>query len=62
MDDEQPYRVVAETDEFRVTDSDSRVIMTCKDNRSAEHYAALLTQAFQQGYRTGFRDAKRSHE
>ena len=62
MDNEQPYRVVFETDEFRVTDRGGRIIMTCKDNRSAEHYAALLTQAFQRGYRTGYRDGKSRRE
>ena len=62
MDDEPPYRVVPEADQFQVTDHDDHVIMTCRDNRSAEHYAALLTQAFRRGYRAGYRDSKAARE
>jgi hypothetical protein len=58
LDDDHPYRVVADSGDYQVTDGDGRVIMVCKDDRSAEHYAALLTQAFRQGYRMGYRVGK----
>ena len=57
-----PYVVVTEPDAYVVTDSEGRSIMHCRDAHSAEHYRAILTQAFQRGYRQGYRTAKQLAE
>jgi hypothetical protein len=62
MDDEAHYHVVSTSDAYQVTDPNGRTTMTCKDARSAEHYAVMLTRAFQLGYRAGYRAANASPE
>lgn len=57
-DDQETYRVVATEQQFDVVSASDRVVMSCRDSRSANHYATLLNQAFRAGYKAGFRDAK----
>ena len=59
MSEVKPYRVTQTDKKFSVEDDLGGVILSCGDRGSAEHYAALLNQAFRNGYRNGFRDAKR---
>ncbi len=62
MDAPISYRVISEADAHAVVDSDGRQIMACRDARSAEHYASMLSQAFDPGYRIGYRAAKSTTE
>lgn len=57
-DDREAYRVVATEQQFDVVSASDQVVMSCRDSRSANHYATLLNQAFRAGYTAGFRDAK----
>ena len=57
-DDQETYRVVATEQQFDVVSASDRVVMSCRDSRSANHYATLLNQAFRAGHKAGFRDAK----
>jgi hypothetical protein len=56
---ESPYRAQSEESQFRVVDESGRVVLNCGGLASAEQYAALLNQAFQRGYKAGFRAARR---
>ncbi|HEX3623897.1 MAG TPA: hypothetical protein VH280_00575 [Verrucomicrobiae bacterium] len=58
-DIESPYRPESDDGNFRVVDESGRVALNCGSFASAEQYAALLTQAFQRGFKAGFRAAKR---
>lgn len=60
MDRDPPYRVVvdAESGKYHVTDLDDRTILSCRDSPSAEHYATLMTTAYELGYKAGYRAAK----
>jgi hypothetical protein len=61
FDDENiPYRVSQQGNQFAVLDGSGKIIMVCRDEGSANEYAALLNQAYRQGYKTGHRDAKRA--
>ncbi len=59
-DDDRLYRVYEDDSGFRVVDDSDQTIVTCRDKRSAEHYATILQRAYNQGYRIGFRAAKGS--
>ena len=52
------YRVLPEDEQFRVAGNKGRTIMVCRDEPSATHYVVLLNEAFQHGYRAGYRDGK----
>lgn len=56
---ESPYRAESDENRFRVVDESGRVELECGSLASAEHYAALLNQAFQRGFKAGYRAAKR---
>ena len=56
--DRTPAYVIDERDdEYRVVDVSGRTLLVCRDAHSAEHYAALMNQAFEVGYKAGYRDA-----
>ncbi|MGH8023259.1 MAG: hypothetical protein ACRED1_06745 [Limisphaerales bacterium] len=60
MDETQPpYRVQPGDDHFQVVDPAGRVMLDCGNRESAEQYALLLNQAFQRGFKAGFRAGKR---
>ena len=60
MDDiEPPYQPQSGEGRFQVMDESGKVVLNCGDRMSAEQYAALLNQAFQRGYKAGYRAAKR---
>ena len=53
-DEVEPYTVQSEDGRFSVLDWEGNVVLTCSDPASAEHYAALLAQAFRRGFKSGF--------
>ena len=58
--DKNYYVVVEAEDRFRVETPTGYCVMECRDRGSADHYVVLLNQAFEAGYKQGFRAAKRS--
>jgi hypothetical protein len=54
-----PYRVNARDGCFEVLDRSNKPVMTCRDEGSATNYVDLLNQAYQRGYKNGYRDAKK---
>lgn len=59
MSDSTPYRVQSnpESNSFAVVGTDDRTVVTCAHQQAAEHYTALLNQAFKAGFRQGYREA-----
>ena len=63
MDDiEPPYRTQSAEGHAQVVDESGKVVLDCGNVNiaSAEQYATLLNQAFQRGFKAGFRAAKRA--
>ena len=60
MDDPTPHlhRVIAREGKFEVLNASGIVILVCGDEASATNYAVLLGEAYQRGYKVGFRDGK----
>jgi len=54
-----PYQVQQTEDQYQVLDESGRLVLNSRDRANAEQYAALLNQAFQRGFKAGFRAAKR---
>jgi hypothetical protein len=53
--------VVNERDgKFEVLNDSGNVILVCQDEASATNYAVLLSEAYQRGYKAGYRDGKGS--
>ena len=59
---EKQFDVRQQSRRFEVIDSSAKVIMACQDEGSATHYAVLLNEAYQQGYKAGYRDGRRSRD
>lgn len=59
-DKQDSYRVVANEDGFQVVDDANRIIMQCRDQTSAHHYADMLNAAFRVGFRAGYSAGKAS--
>ena len=57
-DRKKTYSVKFVTDHFEVNNATGRVIMSCSDEHSAQHYAVMLNQAFDAGYKSGYRAAR----
>jgi hypothetical protein len=61
VDEEQDAYEVAEDERgFHVRDSSGMTIMTCRDRRSADHYATLLDKAYRKGFKAGYRAGRRN--
>lgn len=60
MADSGPHlHVVSERDgKFEVLNDSGDVILVCQDEASATNYAVLLSEAYQRGYKIGYRDGK----
>ena len=58
MADKTIYRVQNQQERFAVMDQTNRVIVVCRDNASADQYALLLSEAFLNGFKAGYREAK----
>jgi hypothetical protein len=52
------YRVNERDGEFAVVNDSGNVILVCRDEPSAANYVVLLNEAFQRGYKMGYRDAR----
>ena len=52
------YRVNERDGKFEVLNDSDSVILVCQDEASATNYAVLLSEAYQRGYKAGYRDGK----
>lgn len=52
------HRVNARDGKFEVLNDSGAVVLVCHDEASATNYAVLLSEAYQRGYKTGYRDGK----
>lgn len=52
------YRVNERDGTFEIVNDSGNVILVCHDEPSAANYVVLLNEAFQRGYKRGYRDAK----
>lgn len=55
-----PYEVQSAESHIRVVDESGRVVLNCASLANAEQYVALLNQAFERGYKAGYRAARRA--
>lgn len=55
----EPYRVNPRDGRFEVLDRSNRVMVVCRDEGSATNYVDLLNRAYQHGYKSGYREAKK---
>lgn len=53
------YRVSDCDGHFEVLNESGNVVLSCADEPTAGNYAVLLNEAFQRGYKTGYRDGKK---
>ena len=61
QDDRTPaYSVEEKDDKHRVVDRSGRTILQCAGIQNAMHYATLMNQAFEVGYKAGCRDANKA--
>lgn len=61
QDDRSPAYVVEQKgDQHGVVDRSGRTILQCAGVQNAMHYATLMNQAFEVGYKTGYRDANKA--
>ena len=60
MEDTAPHlhHITERDGKFDVLNSSGAVVLVCHDEASATNYAVLLSEAFQRGYKTGYRDGK----
>jgi len=57
-----PYPVSEHEGRFNICTRSGRIVMTCGDTASAGHYASLLSEAFAEGYKQGFRDCRSNNK
>ncbi|MHC4470580.1 MAG: hypothetical protein ACYTDY_15670 [Planctomycetota bacterium] len=57
-DETKPFSVGASGESHAVLDAKGEVVLTCGDEGSAAHYAAMLNDAYGRGYRDGYRAGK----
>lgn len=61
QEDHSPAYVVEQKDnKHGVVDRSGRTILQCPGAQNALHYATLMNQAFEVGYKTGYRDANKA--
>jgi hypothetical protein len=53
------YRVNERDGNFEVLNNSGSVVLVCEDQASAKNYAVLLSEAYQRGYKVGYRDGKK---
>ena len=53
------HRVNERDGKFEVLNNSDNVILVCADKASATNYAVLLSEAYQRGYKIGYRDGKK---
>jgi hypothetical protein len=61
MEDTAPHqhRVTERDGKFDVLNSSGNVVLVCPDEASATNYAILLSEAYERGYKAGYRDGKK---
>ena len=57
-DENEPYRIEPAPGVFQVVDAAGKIILACGDEANAGQYAALLSQAYDRGFKAGCRKAK----
>ena len=58
MEEEAVYQVRSVENKYQVIDNNQRIIIECRDEQNARHYAVLLNSAFSKGYKTGYKDGR----
>jgi hypothetical protein len=58
-ENESPYRTQSKDGRFQVVDENGRLVLDCGNLANAEHYVALLNQAFARGFKAGSRHQMR---
>ena len=53
------HRVNERDGKFEVLNNSGTAVLVCEDEASATNYAVLLTEAYQRGYKVGYRDGKK---
>ena len=53
------HRVIERDGKFEVLNDSGSIILVCGDEASATNYAVLLSEAYQRGYKVGYRDGKK---
>jgi hypothetical protein len=53
------HRVNERDGKFDVLNDSDNVVLVCQDEASAANYAVLLSEAYQRGYKAGYRDGKK---
>ena len=56
------YSVQEQGNRFTVCSAWGRAILACNDLASASHYASLLNEAFNAGYKSGFHAARNDRD
>jgi hypothetical protein len=56
---ESSHRVVEQNGKFEVVSPTQRVILSCGDSASAQHYATLFNKAYELGYKAGYKDCRK---
>ena len=57
-DENKPYRIEPAPDGFQVVTAAGEIILTCGDEANASQYVALLSQAYNRGFKAGCRKAR----
>ena len=52
------YFVEISGDRYEVRSANGRVVMRCRDQASADHYAVLLCEAYRAGFKKGYKKAR----
>jgi len=55
---ESPYRTRSTEMGFVVEGDESKLVLQCGDQQSAEQYVVLMNQAYRRGYKAGYRSAR----
>jgi len=53
------YTVQERNARFEICAASGRIVLVCGDEGSAAHYAALLNEAHQAGYKVGYKDGRK---
>ena len=52
------YTVQKHNVRFEICTTSGRIVLVCDDEGSAAHYASLMNEAHQAGYKLGYRDGR----
>ena len=57
-DPQLAYTVQQRNARFEICAASGRTILVCEDEGSAAHYASLMNEAYQAGYKLGYREGR----